>query len=118
MAIDLKLNENYDLDIQNGDLVLVSDGDEVAQCAGIRLLTIQGEWFFDYTKGLPWFDNLLTTTTSYEQKVQLIKKAIRETPGVNRILTFSFGIDRENHKAEVEFEADTIYGIVSLKVGA
>ena len=118
MAIDLKLNENYDLDIVDGDLVLVSGADEVAQSAGIRLLHIQAEWYYDYTLGIPWLDNMFTVATSYEQKTKIIKDTIMGTPGVNQILTFNFGIDPVLHEALIEFTADTDFGIVSLKVGS
>lgn len=118
MATDLRLNDNYDLDIVDGDLALVSGGPEVAQSAGIRLLFIQGEWFFDYTKGIPWMDNMFTMVTSYEQKQKILKDTLRGTQGVNRLLTFSFGLDPVTREARVEFSADTVFGPVSLKVGA
>jgi len=117
MAIDLKLNDNYDLAIEDGDLVLVCDGAEVAQSAGIRLLFIQGEWFFDYTKGIPWLDGMFTMATSYEQKQKILKDTIRGTQHVNRILAFTFGIDPVALGATVEFAADTTFGPVTLKVG-
>lgn len=117
MATDIKLDNAYDIAIENGDLVLVDGANEVAQSAGIRLLFIQGEWFFDYTKGVPWLDGMFSMATSYEQKAKILKDVIRNTPGVNRILTFTFGVDPVEHLAQVEFSADTIYGTVNLKVG-
>ncbi len=117
MATDLKLNENYDLTLENGDLALVTEGDEVAQSAGIRLLFIQAEWFFDYTMGIPWLDNMFTMATSYEQKAKILKNTLSGTQGINRLLSFVFGVDPVLHEAQVDFSADTIYGIVSLKVG-
>ena len=118
MPTDLKLNDNYDLDIVNGDLALVTEGDEVVQSAGIRILFIQAEWFFDYTKGIPWQDNMFTMATSYEQKAKILKDTIRGTVGINQLLSFVFGVDAALHEAQVEFSADTAYGIVSLKVGS
>lgn len=118
MAIDLKLSDTYDLEIVEGDLTLVTEGDEVAQSTGIRLLFIQGEWYFDYTLGIPWFESMFTTVTSYEQKAKILKDTIRNTQGVNQILTFEFGVDPVAHRAEIEFDADTTFGVVSLKVGA
>lgn len=117
MAIDLKLNDNYDLAIEDGDLVLVDGADEVAQNAAIRLLFIEGEWFFDYTQGIPWMDNMFTMATSYEQKAKIIKDTILNTPGVNQLLSFTFALDPVLHEAQIEFSADTEFGIVSLKVG-
>jgi hypothetical protein len=117
MGIDIKLDDTYDLAMENGDLVLVSDAPEVVQAAGIRLLFMQSEWFFDFTAGVPWFQNIFTHETSYEQKAKVLKDTIRNTPGVNRLISFEFGIDPVAHVATVEFTAETIFGNVELKVG-
>jgi len=118
MATDLKLDDSYDLEFEDGDLALITEGEEVAQSAAIRLLFLQGEWFFDYTKGVPWFESLFTMATSYEQKQKILRDTINGTQGINRILTFGFGLDPVNNLAEINFEADTAYGPVSLKVGS
>ena len=117
MATDLKLDDTYDLDMSNGDLVLTTEADEVAQSASIRLLFIQAEWFFDYTLGIPWLDGMFTMATSYEQKQKILKDTVLGTQGINRLLSFAFDIDPVTHEAQVAFDADTQYGIVSLKVG-
>lgn len=117
MATDLKLNDNWDLGLVDGDLALVTEGDEVAQSAGIRLLFIQAEWFFDYTKGIPWLDNMFTMATSYEQKAKILKDTILGTQNINRVLAFNLGIDPVEHEAIVDFTADTVFGPVTLKVG-
>lgn len=115
--IDLKLDDTYDLAIENGDLVLVTDGPEVAQHGTIILLHIQGEWFFNYTLGLPWFEKLFSTSTSYEQKATILKDAIRNTDGVNRLLGFEYGVDPVEHRAEVTFTCETDYGLITIESG-
>jgi len=116
-VIDLKLDIDYNLSMKNGDLELIIDGPEVAQNAGIRLLFIEGENFFNFLIGVPWYDAMFDMTTSYEQKAKILKDTIRKTPGVNQILRFEFGLNPDDHLATVEFTADTVYGEITAGIG-
>jgi len=116
MATDLKLTESHDLEIVDGDLVLVTEGTEVAQSAKIHLLTLEGEWFLNYLIGLPWFDRILKISTSLEEKEALIKSAILAVDGVLGIASFELGFDPVSHQMSIEFEADTIYGPVLQRI--
>jgi len=117
MAIDLKLDDTYDITIEGGDLALVTEGEEVAQHGTIRLLFIQAEWFFDYTKGVDWFGAMFGVATSYEQKAKILKDTIKRTDGVNRLLGFEFGVDPVEHRAEVTFLCETNFGLVTIESG-
>jgi len=110
MAVDLKLSAAHDICIENGDLVLVTDGAEVAQSCKIRLLTVEAEWILDFQIGLPWFDRIMKVSTSLAEKEGLIKNVIRDTEGVRSVVSFELGFDFENHAMSVEHETDTIYG--------
>jgi hypothetical protein len=112
MSTDLYLTPQHDLLIQNGDLQLITEAEEVPQNVKIRILFIQTEWVFDYTLGVPWFDEMFNTTTSKVQKEANIKKAILGSSGVREITEFSFGIDPINRGALVEYTANTIFGTV------
>lgn len=114
--IDIKLNAAHDIVIEGGDLQLVSDGAEVAQSIKIRILTIQGEWEFDFTLGLPWFNELFAPITGIDQKKAILRNAIIETTGVAGITDFVLGLDPIAHVAELTFDADTIYGSQSVRV--
>jgi hypothetical protein len=110
MSTDLKLNAEHDIYLENGDLVLATDGEEVAQSCKIRLLTVEAEWILDFLLGLPWFDRIMRVNTSLAEKEGYIKNAIRETEGVREIISFEIGFDFENHAMSIEHETDTIYG--------
>jgi len=116
--IDLKLGADYDLELAGGDLALVSDGAEVAQAGGIALLTIEGEWYYDYTIGIPWLDGMFTVSTSYEEKAKILWDTIARINGVDTIAAFEFGVDPVAHKAVVTFEAVTTWGAVRIEAGA
>lgn len=114
--IDIKLGPTHDIVIEGGDLQLVSDGKEVAQSIKIRILTIQAEWEFDYTIGLPWFNELFAPITSIDQKKSILRNAIIETTGVTGITDFKLAMDPVAHIAELTFDADTAYGSQSVRV--
>jgi len=113
---DIKLSENHDVVIENGDLALVSDGAEVAQSCKIRLLTIEAEWILNFLIGLPWFDKILRVNTSLNEKEGLIKNTIRDTEGVLQVASFELGFDFENHQISIEHETDTIYGPITQRI--
>lgn len=117
MGTDLKLDDNYDLAFVDGDLVLVHDEEEVAQNANIRLLAIKGEWYYDYNLGTPWWEDLFTMETSYEQKSKILRNRIKNTPDVNKITSFVFGVDPVEHLATVEFVANTTFGQITVGIG-
>lgn len=110
MSTDLKLNAEHDIYLENGDLVLVTEGEEVAQSCKIRLLTVEAEWILDFLIGEPWFDRILRINSSLAEKEGYIKNAIRGTEGVREIINFELGFDFENHAMSIEHETDTIYG--------
>jgi hypothetical protein len=110
MATDLKLSATHDIIIQDGDLVLVTDGEEVAQSCKIRLLTIEAEWVLDFLLGVPWFDKVMKVSTSLNEKEGILKNVIRGTEGVLALVTFELGFDPVAHSMSVDFEADTVYG--------
>jgi hypothetical protein len=116
MSIDITLTQNQDLSISNGDLVLVTEGSEVVQSAKIRILHILGEWVFDYTLGVDWFDVLFATNTSTLEKKAEIQRALVSTPGLRRLLSFDFSIDNIERAAQIDFTADTDFGDISTEL--
>jgi hypothetical protein len=116
MPIDLKLTDGHDLDIVDGDAVLVEAETQSAQHCKIRLLTWRPEWILDYTLGVPYIDGIYSRSKSQEFKDQKIKDTIRNTPGVKEILEYTFGMDYENLTASIEFSATTEDGDIIVEV--
>jgi len=116
MATDLKLTSAHDLQILNGDLVLATESEEVAQHIKTRLLFWQGEWILDFYKGVQWLDRIFTVHTSQEKRDKLIKDVITGTPGVLALTSFVFDMNIPNHSAVITFEATTIYGEIYQEI--
>lgn len=116
MSIDLELDSNQDLILTNGDLVLVSEGEEVIQSFKIRMLHILGEWVFDYTLGVDWLGVMFSTGTTKYEKDQVVRTTILETQHVRRVLQQEFFMDPLERSAQVEFTADTDFGVISTEL--
>jgi len=117
MSRDLGINQTTgDLKIEDGDLVIDTETDVIVANTRQRLLTILAEWYYDYTVGVDWFDEMFSTSTSYDQKVAIIKNEILKDPEILSISDFQFAIDPVNHEAEITFNATTIYSPVRVEV--
>jgi hypothetical protein len=116
MATDIALDANHDIVIEPDDINLIQDEFEVLQSVKIRLLFIQTEWIFDYTRGVPWFDEMFDVATSKAQKEKNIKVAILNTQNVRQITEFNFGVDPVNKGALVEYSANTTYGPIEQRL--
>jgi len=55
--MDLKLNN--DLELKNGDLLIIQNASATAQRIRHRLLTFQGEWFLDLLFGPTYREDIL-----------------------------------------------------------
>lgn len=116
MAIDLKLDENYDLAYEDGDLVLVRDRLEVLQSVKFRLLIIQLEWAFNFALGVPWGNGMFDIRVSRVKKEAYLKDTIIQTVGVRALNAFEFNIDRAENGAFVAYEAETVYGSIEGEI--
>lgn len=100
----------------NGDLAMVSDGEEVVQHVKQRLDFFQGDWFLDLSQGLPWYQEILgprrfnTATSQQAYTESFLKAEILGTPGVTGLLTFAFTFDEVNRAARFDFRFDTLWG--------
>lgn len=91
--MDLKLNDStWDCVFINGPLTregITSPLTEtVAQRLKILLLTFMGEWFWDTTYGVPYFQSMLGRKVTKERVDLIFNQKILEEPGVREILTF------------------------------
>lgn len=115
MATDLKLNTSHDLDIVNGDLQLVTEGAEVGQAIKIALLTVQGEWVYDATLGLPWYGDMFQPNLTRAEILRKIRTRINEVPGVRKINSLDMTINADK-EAVITFDIDSIYGTITDEV--
>ena len=74
---DLRINQENELIIENGDLVLTTVAvDNISQNTRQRLRIFKGEWFLDRTLGLPLLDTILEKNPNSVLVSTLFKQTI------------------------------------------
>lgn len=112
---DLKLNTStWDLQITNGDLVLIEDKEALSQYLRQRLQTFLGEWFLNVEEGIPYFQEVMSKGTGLEAISSIFKKAILETAGVQGLESFEIDFDPVNRTLELEFAAQSVAGVINF----
>jgi hypothetical protein len=92
--VDLKLDETtHDCVFINGPLtasgITHPFTETVGQRLKIMLLTYMGEWFWDTTYGIPYYQRLLGIKQTSKASIDLIfNQKILEEPGVKEIVSF------------------------------
>jgi len=111
-VIDLRLTaDTWDLDIQVGDILLVSAHEDVIQHIRQRLLAFRGEWFLDLAEGLPWFEEILGKPQNIETVEALLKERIQGSPGVDELTAFAISpVDTQERAIRVDFSVRMVSG--------
>lgn len=104
-----------DVEIVNGDLVLVTGVDEIQQNVLQNLKTFLGEWFLDNTIGVPYFQQILIKNPDQSKIDAIIQNTIADTPGIIQLLTYSSTIDTKNRSLSISFKALSTSGVVDYK---
>ena len=112
--LDIALSSNHDLDTSSLDLKLVDKAEQVRQQLLIKLKLWQGEWFLDTEFGTPYLQQILGKQLTLSGALAALRKSILEVEGVRQILSFSYKFNNSTRKLEVEFTAETPYGIVEV----
>jgi hypothetical protein len=118
---DLKLTNNHDLLIEEGDLVLINNEAEMAvQSLKINLLLFRGEWFLDNTIGVPYFQEILGKVSNKTLVDNIIKGISTNSYNIYRVtgLNSSISEDRvyEVNLLEALTEDGEIISVTNLQV--
>ena len=91
-----------------GDTIVVTDVDLIRQRIKQRLLSIEGEWFLDVERGLPWFTEIIGKGAEQEQISALLATAIADTEGVDSLIQFDLTIDRRARSLFLQFRVTAL----------
>lgn len=109
--MDLKLDDNGDLEIGNdGDLILIDGIDSIAQHLLISLKFFRGEWFLDLRIGFPYFEEVLRKAPDLNVVRLLFREAILATEGVLAVTDLALDYDGTTRGLSVSFRAQTSEG--------
>lgn len=116
MAYDLAMNvQTGDLVVQNGDLMIVNNGERVAQQVLITLREWLGEWFLKTSDGVPYLEYILVKNPNEAHVRQVLLEAIQSVEGVKGVTELEFAFNRILRTLTVSYEIDTDYGFITKK---
>lgn len=114
--MDIKLDEDGDISLVNGDAQTTSIGaEDLAQRLRIRLNTFQGEWFMDNTLGIDWWNRVMGKNRSKMAVDALIQDAILKEPDALQIVSYTSSISTDR-KFSCSFRVRTEDGAVSSAI--
>lgn len=83
MSVSLKLHElEHDLIIKNGTFATISGVDEIRQRIIVALKHFFGEYKFDRTSGVPWYQRILGMKGRFDTVTILLRNYISGIRGV------------------------------------
>lgn len=116
MAYDLAMNvQTGDLVVRNGDLMIVNNGERVAQQVLITLREWLGEWFLKTSDGVPYLEYILVKNPNEAHVRQVLSEAIQSVEGVKGVTELEFAFNRILRTLTVFYEIDTDYGFITKK---
>lgn len=99
--VDIKLNNNGDLDITElGDISLT---DSTLQAVKIRILWIQGEWRLGPELGFPYFEEMFVKNPNIDNLKQLLRFEIVSVEGVEDAVVTDIEHDRISRTVKIFF---------------
>jgi hypothetical protein len=100
---DIGINlSNNDLEIVNGDLVIVTGGKLTEQRIRRALGTFEGEWFRDNSVGIPFYDRIFEKGMSLSEIESIFINELNSMPEVAEIIEFEVN-KISNNKLLVKF---------------
>lgn len=104
-AYDLMLDDQGDLDMSSGDLVITSGIDAVRQSAMSRLRFFKGEWFMDELIGVDYWGTILVKNPSLPVVRELLLAEILASPGIASVQQLSLDLDASTRELTTSFKA-------------
>ena len=100
----------------NGQMALLSEGDQVSQNIVQRLRSFEGEFYLDRDHGVPYFQRIFVLPTNVPLIESILKRQIIETKGVLSLLRFKISIDVKSRiLSAYDIRVSTVFGIISIK---
>lgn len=109
MASDLKLTTANDVEITGGDLVIISNGEQIAQAWAITMRTVLRAWFLDETFGVDYFGRILGKSDEVLRNAEY-RRASLSVEGIVEITFFEVTFVGVSRVLTVKARARTVDG--------
>lgn len=101
--MDILLDNNGDLKIEKGDLVI---GDSLAQKIIIKLQWHEGEWRWNQEEGIPYME-LMGKNPDLERIEDIIREKLFDLEAVTNVKEVELLLDVKKRSITIFFEAET-----------
>lgn len=100
----LKLDPiTHDYIIENFSYVfLENDLEDLEQRLKVKLLTNRGEWFFDQTYGIPYYDDVFVVSPKKDDIDDIFKIAITQERGVESITSYTSSFNSSTRRFNID----------------
>lgn len=112
--MDLKLDDDNDLIIEDGDLVLTTGSEMVTQRIKQRLKTFYGEWFLDKTIGVPYIQQVFEKGADPIIIETAFKNEILADPAIIELTAFEITLNTTTRELQVVFKAKSTEGPINF----
>lgn len=115
---DLALAVDGDILVTEGDIVLSSGLEAIADDHQCRVRTFLGECFVDTTQGVPWMEEILGERPTPGRLREIFEAQVLATPGL--VAMTDFAATRSGRSASISYKAKATTGDtlrVALTVG-
>jgi hypothetical protein len=116
--MDLKLDISHDCVWENGPLTDIGVTHPLTETVGQRLLILlrsfKGDWFYNTTYGVPYFQSILGKKTTKANVDLIFQTAILSEPGVKQIVTFNSSL--VNRQYSLTFSVKVVDGTITQPI--
>jgi len=118
---DIQLDDDWDILIEDGDLVFISQRQfEAKQAVVMTLKAFRGEWFKDITYGVPWMQNenndiAILGKTHKTVFDSYVRGAILSNEEITSIISYESILNPYSGEIIVEAKLDTPSGPISIR---
>lgn len=95
---------------RNFDVVFVSGNEATRQRLEQKFKLFFGEWFLDVTAGVRWFEDYLGKRPRPETLQFLLRSVVERDPGIKRLLSASFDLNKTTRELTIQFSALSVTG--------
>lgn len=115
--MNFSMNSDNDFYTVDGEFPVATGLEEIRQITTQELLSVQGDWFVDFDRGLPLYTSILTKTTNQAAVESIYLSYIALLPGIQTIKQFEASFDSLTRTMNISFIAGTQYGALNFTTG-
>ena len=110
-------DEDGDLVVQSGDLVLTYGLESIRQDVRARLRFFAGEWFLNTDEGVPYYEHVLVKNPDQSLLRSVFRDVILGARGIIDVPEIKLDYDRSRRRLAVTFSATTDLGLLEDTIG-